>query len=219
MTDFASTGLALVKGFCAAETAEVLAEELVLAQENATRNRGKTLRNGVFEGPSFSVFAPFDGALRCWMPRVESVVGARLVPINSYARIYTCGSTLLRHADRPFLQVGVSVCLRRDETNWPFCATDRTGRDVSFIQEPGDAVIYDGSLCHWREGQYKGKAQAQVFLHYCFEDGPFAESHRYRQRKYLGPPPEQSPWLGFLQRGYRRVRRFCWLFLKRLLAR
>jgi hypothetical protein len=76
-------------------------------------------------------------------------------------------------------------------------------------------VIYDGSLYHWRDGQYEGKAQAQVFLHYCFEDGPFAASHRYRKRKHLGRPPAQGPWFRFLQRGHRRVRNI----LKRLLAR
>ncbi len=207
MISFADEGIVLVRGFCAPETADVFAEELVLWRENTAGVGGSFKRDSKISGDVYSVFAPFEGALRLWLPKIELVVGAPLVPINSFARIYGHGSQLVRHSDLPCLQIGVSICLRRDNVDWPFCATDRLGRDVSLSQQQGDAVVYAGDLCHWREGTYKGTEQAQLFLHYCLASGPFATTHRFRGRKNLGiTAPASSGWLGLLSRGYRRLR-------------
>ncbi len=201
---FLDTGVTLVKGFCSEETADILAEELFLARENAVRSDSKFKGTQRISCNTFSVFAPFDGALRLWMPKVESVVGASLVPINSFARIYGPGSKLVRHSDYSFLQVGVSICLRRDEVDWPLCITDHFGKDRVLVQQPGDAIIYVGQLCHWRDGLYTGTAQAQVFLHYCFAESAFASSHRFRGRKNLGLAL-QSPRSSALRAGHRRL--------------
>lgn len=207
MTGFAEQGIVLVKGFCPPDTADVFAEELVLSRENAGMEGGRFKRDSKINGTVYSIFAPFDGALRLWLPKIECVVGAPLVPVNSFARIYGHGSQLLRHADLPFLQIGVSICLRRDSVDWPFCATNRLGRDISLSQQQGDAVIYAGELYHWRSGAYKGTEQTQLFLHYCLASGPFATSHRYRGRQNLGPVQSTFRSQGLLQRGYSRLRR------------
>jgi hypothetical protein len=208
MGGFVDEGIVLVKGFCAPETADVFAEELVLSRENSDCTGGTFNRDSKISGNVYSFFAPFDGALRLWLPKVERVVGAPLVPINSFARIYGHGSELLRHSDLSFLQIGVSICLRRDNVDWPFCATDRLGRDVSLSQQQGDAVVYAGELRHWRQGAYRGTEQAQLFLHYCLASGPFATTHRFRGRKNLGITSSSSAgWSRLLSRGYRRLRR------------
>lgn len=48
-------------------------------------------------------------------------------------------------------------------------------QDVGVELEPGDALIYLGSrMKHWRE-PYEGERQYQMFLHYVFKDGKYAD--------------------------------------------
>ena len=52
--------------------------------------------------------------------------------------------------------------------------------------EIGDAVMYRGcDIYHWREPYKEGKWQAQVFLHYVDQNGPYAE-WKYDKRESLG---------------------------------
>ena len=67
----------------------------------------------------------------------------------------------------------MTICLRRDETDWPFCIQDLGGETKKIIQRQGDAILYLGKLLHWREGPFQGGEQTQVFLHYFNSIGPY----------------------------------------------
>ena len=59
-------------------------------------------------------------------------------------------------------------------------------RDVPLYLEPGDMIVYRGTIVeHWRE-KFLGLNHAQVFLHYNDADGPF--KIKYDGRPMLGVP-------------------------------
>lgn len=89
-----------------------------------------------------------------------------LRPVLSYSRIYEHGAELRAHRDRSELQHSATICLSRDSTIWNFCLYDLKGNLVTISQNPGDAVLYQGRLLHWRDQRYQGREHIQVFLHY-----------------------------------------------------
>jgi hypothetical protein len=57
---------------------------------------------------------------------------------------------------------------------------------VSFILEPGDAVVYKGcEVPHWREEPVGTKLTAQFMLHYVDQNGPFVD-YKWDKRPALG---------------------------------
>ena len=142
------------------------------------------------------------------LPVMKEQTGLDLIPTYSYTRVYTKGSILWRHKDRPSCEISTTLNLGGDM--WPIYI-DPTGQDniiksqytnkgeESIVKkgahsgnrvdlEPGDMLVYSGcELEHWRN-EFTGDMCAQVFLHYNHKNGPFAEKNKFDNRPLLGIP-------------------------------
>ena len=151
----------------------------------------------------------FDTVLNDLTPHLEQVVGKKLYPTYSYARLYKPGETLTIHSDRPACEISVTLTLGFKGKKWPIFMADPAldgeksekynskgsgqfedikVKNISKItMDVGDAVVYRGcEKIHWRE-DFKGEWQAQVFLHYVDQNGPHADQ-KYDGRSSLGQP-------------------------------
>ena len=142
------------------------------------------------------------------LPVMKKQTGLDLIPTYSYTRVYTKGSILWRHKDRPSCEISTTLNLGGDM--WPIYI-DPTGQDNIIKSqytnkgeecivkkgahsgnrvdlEPGDMLVYSGcELEHWRN-EFTGDMCAQVFLHYNHKNGPFAEKNKFDNRPLLGIP-------------------------------
>ena len=138
----------------------------------------------------------FDTLLSLSLAKMEELTGKQLVPTYSYHRLYTTGTELKRHSDRPSCEISTTICLGYDVSNvdtnvypdwdWPMFIKEKSGEEIPVHMKPGDMIIYRGcELEHWRE-PFWGKNHAQVFLHYNEKDGPY--NIPYDGRPILGMP-------------------------------
>lgn len=94
----------------------------------------------------------------------------KLFPTYWYDRLYYPGTELKRHTD--WIACDISVTLQVNTTlkqPWTFYGKTKSGKEVGFDMENGDAVLYAGcDIEHWREpmpGKH-GDWHHQLFLHY-----------------------------------------------------
>ena len=142
----------------------------------------------------------FDTLLARKLNEMEYLTGKKLLPNYSYHRLYTQGTELKRHKDRPSCEISTTLCLGYDNSNliseeysdwdWPMFVGPKSGEEgtdgTSIHMKPGDMIIYRGcELEHWRE-PFIGKNHAQVFLHYNEEGGEY--NITYDGRPALGLP-------------------------------
>lgn len=143
------------------------------------------------------------------MPQVEQLTGKRLFPTYGYLRVYGKGDELRPHIDRPSCEISFTICLGYDISNlgdrdyrWPIYVnntkdfryyTDESllpagpGEGVPILLSPGDCLIYRGcEVRHWRM-PFSGNHQAQAFIHYVDQDGPYA-GYKFDTRPMLGAP-------------------------------
>jgi len=152
---------------------------------------------------SFSVYhhPNLELLLEKFLSVMEKETGKKLFPTYAYARLYQNGEKLLCHVDRESCEYSATVTLGFDKAVWPIFVGDRGAIDdlkivgeenqnfyvknVDIVRmDVGDAVIYKGcEQPHWRD-EFQGQWQAQVFLHYVDQDGPFAE-WKYDKRNSL----------------------------------
>jgi len=141
------------------------------------------------------------------LPQVEQLTGKKLFPTYAYFRVYRKGDVLRPHVDRPSCEISFTICLGYDVSNvedsdyqWPIfvdnskdyrhfgdqalqLARPEEGTPVKL--NPGDCVIYRGcEVRHWREA-FMGNYQAQAFIHYVDQDGPYAR-YKFDTRPMLG---------------------------------
>jgi hypothetical protein len=90
--------------------------------------------------------------------KLEAYDGGRLVESYSFLRIYRLGNILEKHTDRTSCQISVTLPIGGGK--WPIFVDDQ-----EFILDPGDILIYNGNLPHWRN-EFKEKECVQLFLHY-----------------------------------------------------
>ena len=140
----------------------------------------------------------FDTLLARKLPLMEVMTGLELIPTYSYHRLYTTGTELKRHKDRPSCEISTTLCLGYDTSNlddknwnWPMFVGPNSGEEgtegEAIYMKPGDMIIYRGcNLEHWRE-PYTGINHAQVFLHYNDLNGQYGDT-KYDGRKGLGLP-------------------------------
>ena len=142
------------------------------------------------------------------LPVMKEQTGLDLIPTYSYTRVYTKGSMLWRHKDRPSCEISTTLNLGGDM--WPIYIDPTGENNVIKAQytklgeeclvkkgahpgnrvdlEPGDMLVYSGcDLEHWRN-EFTGDMCAQVFLHYNHRNGPFAEKNKFDNRPLLGIP-------------------------------
>jgi|TARA_Y100000015_G_C2379718_1_gene84360 hypothetical protein len=123
-----------------------------------------------------------ESLLKIKTPNFEKVIGKKILPTYSFWRMYNKFSVLNRHLDRPSCEITASINLGGCGTKWPLIVE---GKSVDI--KPGDAVVYHGAkLEHWRE-EFQGDAQAQVFFHWVYADGP-EKGEIFDRRKDLGDP-------------------------------
>ena len=137
-----------------------------------------------------------DTLLSLSLTQMETLTGMDLVPTYSYHRLYTQGTELKRHSDRPSCEISTTLCLGYDNSNidastypdwsWPMFVKEKDGKEIAVDMKPGDMIIYRGcELEHWRE-PLKATNHAQVFLHYNEKGGEY--DIPYDSRPLLGLP-------------------------------
>ena len=140
---------------------------------------------------SFARYSPlmFEALSVKLLPMVEQLTNLTLYPTYSYARIYYKDSELQKHLDRPSSEVTVSICITKDDTNWPLHIQDSKGNDNEIFLDVGDLVIYSGRKhLHWRD-PFTGTSQIQAFLQYVDANGSEAWL-KWDTRPKLGLPFE-----------------------------
>ena len=98
---------------------------------------------------------------------VEKECGLKLLPTYGYARFYTKYSYLKKHKDRPACEISLTVFTGSDGTPWPFEVDNK-----SFLQEPGDALLYLGCEVEHERKEFLGDWHSQFFFHYVDANGP-----------------------------------------------
>ena len=139
---------------------------------------------GIYGDPAF------DMLMLMSLPMVEEIVGKKLMPTYTYARIYFNDANLLPHVDREECEHSVSLSLGGDyEALWPLWFKNDDKEPEYAAMGPGDAVIYQGNkVHHWRDA-FEGKVQFQVFMHYVEAEGEFKDK-LYDTRPYIGLPAD-----------------------------
>ena len=142
----------------------------------------------------------FDTLLSVSLEKMQELTGKKLIPTYSYHRLYTTGTELKRHKDRPSCEISTTICLGYDVSNvdantypdwdWPMYVGPQTGekgtKGMPIHMKPGDMLIYKGHVVeHWREPLW-GNNHAQAFLHYNEKNGEF--DIPYDGRPLLGMP-------------------------------
>ena len=135
--------------------------------------------------------AAFDVVMAMSTEDIGRIVGKKLIPQYSYARIYKKGSVLPSHTDRRECQYSVTLCLGGEyEKDWPIVINDYSGKSHEIPLNEGDMLVYSGcELYHWRD-EFEGDKQYQLFMHYVDAHGEFG-SRVFDGRDTLG-----SPWVG-----------------------
>lgn len=106
--------------------------------------------------------------------KMSELFKKELVKTYCYCRMYKKGDILHPHTDRPACEYSATVNLGRKGKNWAIKVLDDDLNTVSFMLEPGDAVIYKGcEVMHWRE-IFDGEDMGQVFFHYVDKNGEYA---------------------------------------------
>ena len=131
----------------------------------------------------------FDMVMAMSTEDIGNIVGKKLIPQYTYARIYKNGSVLEKHTDRPECQYSVTLCLggiyEFETDKWPIWIKDRADKSHEVLLEEGDMLVYSGcELEHWRD-KFEGERQYQLFMHYVDADGEFKD-RVYDGRRNLG---------------------------------
>ena len=123
----------------------------------------------------------FDTILAGINHQMEESTGLKLSPTYSYHRLYTNGTELKRHKDRPSCEISATMCIGYDISNlqdknpnynWSMSVKNQN-EEASVELNPGDILIYKGcELEHWRE-PFKGINQAQAFFHFNEKQGKY----------------------------------------------
>jgi hypothetical protein len=195
MKTFEEQGYQIVKNSISVETAEILKQQFLIYEQvdrRSNTNPKANFTNDLLVDGAYYAYAPeiFEGLMVYMQPIVESVVGKKLLPTYSYARIYRNGSYMRPHKDRPSCEYSVTLTVDPDPNyKWPIWFEDKGGKELPFYLSKGDMCIYKGTeMKHWRD-TFHGKEHIQCFLHYVDAQGKFA-NFAYDERGHLGVSKE-----------------------------
>ncbi len=114
-------------------------------------------------------------------PEVSEILEETVLPTYTYARVYKNGSVLKKHSDRDSCEISLTLHLGGDKP-WLIWIKTPEGEDRSVELNPGDAMMYLGTVAeHWRD-QYVGEEYVQVFLHYVRSRGDCAYTYFDKER-------------------------------------
>jgi hypothetical protein len=127
-----------------------------------------------------------EALLLLLQPLLEGITSRRLYPCYSFLRVYSRGSELVKHTDRPSCEYSVTLTVGGEQgRQWPIWVEGAQG-PAAVDMAPGDLMVYKGAaLPHWRE-PFDGEFWVQLFLHYVDAEGAYAH-YRYDGRPRLGP--------------------------------
>jgi len=119
-------------------------------------------------------------------PAMEIVIGKKLHPCYTYARIMYAGADMKVHKDRPSCQFSTTACIDYDVKDpYPIYIKNYAGKTSAVTLAPGDMLVYHGTdLEHWRE-EYTGREHIQAFLHYVDARGKYKD-YKFDHRPMLG---------------------------------
>lgn len=147
---------------------------------------------GDIQAPNSSTmydFMPFVRLLVEKVPEATALLGEKVLPTYTYARVYRSDSVLERHRDRPACEISFTVNLDKD-TDWPIWFQRPDGSEASVELASGDAVLYLGCQAdHWRN-RFEGQEYTQLFMHYVRSYG--AKSWAYFDKQQQQIPTEQT---------------------------
>jgi hypothetical protein len=133
-------------------------------------------------------FMPFVRLLIEKIPEVSELLGEKVLPTYTYARVYKEGSELIRHRDRPACEISLTLNLSKD-SDWPIYFQRPDGSETSVELKPGDAVMYLGCQSdHWRN-KFEGQECVQVFMHYVRSHGSKSWAFFDKNRQQEPTPP------------------------------
>ena len=139
------------------------------------KDTGKTKQDGMCpKSDSVGGDLLFENLLADFADPIGQVVGLKLIPTYSYARIYRPGEVLKKHSDKESCEISATLTLGYDsKNNWPIYFDEE--KKISVILEPGELVVYKGcEVTHWRN-RFQGNWHAQLFLHYVDFYGPYSD--------------------------------------------
>jgi len=191
--EFVTKGYAVARGIIEPQTRRVLAEQFRMHRRCSHFYRNVPLENVrafeddqvPFSFPHYGFYA-FEALMVELQPAMEVVIGKKLHPCYTYARIMYAGADMKIHRDRPSCQYSTTACIDYDAKDpYPIYIKNYAGKTSAVTMEPGDMLIYHGTdLEHWRE-QYQGREHVQAFLHYVDARGKYKD-YRYDHRPMLG---------------------------------
>jgi predicted 2-oxoglutarate/Fe(II)-dependent dioxygenase YbiX len=125
-------------------------------------------------------------------PKISSILNESVLPTYTYARIYKKGAILDPHIDRDACEISITLHLEGDDY-WPIFIKTPSGETHSVNLNPGDAMLYLGTIAeHWRD-EYKGNAYTQVFLHYVLSRGKCSYAYFDKSRVFEDKKTNQKP--------------------------
>ena len=168
-----------IKNFISKEEVELLTKYSEKIHRNYLTHPNRNFSDFKFT-TDLGIYADhlFESLLLTKLPVMEKETNLKLFPTYSYWRMYTYGSQLKKHKDRPSCEISVTVHISGESNNFPIFIE---GEEIH--TEPGDAIIYKGmELEHWRN-PLKQYIQWQVFLHYVNQNGPYKDFKFDRRNK------------------------------------
>lgn len=151
------------------------AKMLSFKEDNRLSYEGKTdAQPNAFYANSYGIggVAEMEAALLEMQPKIEEELQVKMIPANSYARIYYNGGTLNTHVDRPGLDYTMSITLFSNlDRDWPLWCEDLQGNVVSLeIPRGWGGMMLGTTMKHWREPLVCRDDQyvIQLFVHWSF---------------------------------------------------
>ena len=183
MTDFEANSCVFIKGFVDPQGIDTISRymEFSLKQNNfVTGDKNSTSRFARYADPLI------ETVLQNSLEHMEEITGKSLYPTYSYSRVYMQGDKLRPHVDRGACEVSVTVHVATKGAPWPIWMKVPGKEPMSFVLEPGDAVVYKGcEVTHWREKMVDTEISVQFMMHYVDQQGPFA-TFKWDKRPALG---------------------------------
>lgn len=191
--DFVTDGYAVARGIIEPQARKILAEQFRMHRRCQHFYNKIPLENTSafadsqvpFSFPHYSFYA-FEALMVELQPAMEIVIGKRLHPCYTYARIMYAGADMKIHRDRPSCQFSTTACIDYDVNEpYPIYIKNYAGKTSAVTMKPGDMLIYHGTdLDHWRE-VYQGREHIQAFLHYVDARGKYKD-YKFDHRPMLG---------------------------------
>lgn len=115
-------------------------------------------------------------------PEISKILGETVLPTYTYSRVYKEDSVLEIHKDRDACEISLTLNLDGDRP-WPIWIETPNGESKFISLDPGDAMMYLGTIAnHWRE-KFTGKYYTQVFLHYVRSRGDCSYTYFDKERE------------------------------------